>query len=65
MKPRAHLLILLAYVALTPLAFLLGWVNSVAFVSLLSLWALVESRWATLEAARAKAAADVAQDGDQ
>lgn len=32
-----------AYVVLTPVAYLLGWLNSVAFVSLLSIWALVES----------------------
>lgn len=28
---------------LTPVAFWLGWLNSVRFVSLLSIWALVES----------------------
>lgn len=32
-----------AYVILTPVAWKLHWLNSVQFVSLLSIWALVES----------------------
>lgn len=59
---RIHLIVLGVYVALTPIAFLLGWVNSVAFVSGLSLWALVESRLATLEASRTKDALDEHED---
>lgn len=51
---RAHLVVLLAYVALTPVAVFVGWTESVTFVSLLSVWALVESRWATFAAARTK-----------
>ena len=31
------------YVILTPVAFWMGWLRSVTFVSLLSIWALVES----------------------
>ena len=31
------------YIAMTPVAFMAGWLRSVTFVSLLSIWALVES----------------------
>lgn len=34
---------LVAYLVLTPVAFMLGWLESVRFVSLLSIWALVET----------------------
>jgi hypothetical protein len=33
----------LGWLILTPLAWKLGWLNSVSFVSLLSIWALVET----------------------
>ena len=33
-------------------SFLFGWVNSVLYVSFLSLWALVSGHWATWQAAR-------------
>lgn len=33
------------WVGLTPAAYLLGWLDSVTFVSLLSIWALVETSW--------------------
>ena len=36
----------LFWLALTPIAYFTGWVHSVAFVSLLSLWALVETAFA-------------------
>ena len=54
LRTKLHLSALLAYVALTPIAFVAGWMDSVTFVSLLSVWALVESRWATFEASRGK-----------
>ena len=38
------------YVALTPIAFVTGLANSVAFLTALSLWALVLSAGAALEA---------------
>lgn len=38
------------WIALCPPAFLLGWLQSVTFVSLLSLWALVESAYAAYRA---------------
>jgi hypothetical protein len=34
---------LVFYVVLTPVSYLMGWLHSVTFVSLLSLWALIES----------------------
>lgn len=34
---------IIVYIVLTPIAFYLGWLASVSFVSLLSIWALVES----------------------
>jgi hypothetical protein len=37
---------MVAYVILTPVAWWLGWLASVRFVSLLSIWALVESTMA-------------------
>jgi hypothetical protein len=37
----------LVYIALTPVALYFGWLKSVTFVSLLSIWALVESAAAT------------------
>jgi hypothetical protein len=33
-------------------SFVLGWVNSVMYVSFLSLWALVSGHWSTWQAAR-------------
>ena len=33
-------------------SFMFGWVNSVMYVSFLSLWALVSGHWATWQAAR-------------
>lgn len=34
------------WLAITPASYLLGWLNSVVFVSLVSIWALVETAWA-------------------
>jgi hypothetical protein len=44
-----------AWAALVPAGYLLGWLESVAFVSLLSVWALVESAWAAFRAGAEKA----------
>lgn len=38
------------YVALTPIAYFSGWLKSVTFVALLSIWALVESSLAAWRA---------------
>lgn len=35
-------------------SYLLGWLNSVAYVSLLSLWALVETAWAAFRGGQEK-----------
>ena len=35
-----------------PISVLMGWITSVAYVSALSLWALVSGRWAAWRAAR-------------
>jgi hypothetical protein len=40
------------WIAMIPTAFLLGWLNSVVFVSALSLWALVSGHWSAWQAAR-------------
>lgn len=40
---RFNLVRVIAYAVLTPVAYFLGWLNSVTFVALLSIWALVES----------------------
>lgn len=42
------------WIVLCGLAFLMGWLNSVAFVSLLSIWALVETSWAAYRADKNK-----------
>jgi len=40
------------WVAMIPISLALGWLNSVAYVSALSLWALVSGHWAGWQAAR-------------
>lgn len=40
---RFNLLRVVAYVILTPIALYFGWLGSVTFVAILSIWALVES----------------------
>jgi hypothetical protein len=42
----------LFWVAMIPVSFELGWLKSVAYVSALSLWALVAGHWSTWQAAR-------------
>jgi len=60
------------WLAMIPISFLLGWLNSVVYVSALSLWALVSGHWSAWQAARvevkqqaearARAREDVASD---
>lgn len=45
-------------VALIPLSFLTGWVDSTRFVSALSLWALVSGHWSAWQAARVEVKQD-------
>jgi len=49
------------WIAMIPVALMLGWLRSVTFVSALSLWALVSGHWSTWQAARV----EVAQDKEQ
>jgi hypothetical protein len=40
------------WLAMIPTSFALGWLNSVVYVSALSLWALVSGHWSAWQAAR-------------
>ena len=40
------------WVVMIPVSYTLGWLNSVVYVSALSLWALVSGHWAAWQAAR-------------
>lgn len=51
-RPGFHATVLTLYIVLTPVSYLMGWLNSVTFVSLLSVWALVESRFSSFVIAR-------------
>lgn len=44
------------WIAMIPVSYSLGWLNSVAYVSALSLWALVAGHWSTWQAARVEVA---------
>jgi hypothetical protein len=46
----------LFWVAMIPISYELGWLKSVAFVSALSLWALVAGHWSSWQAARVEVA---------
>ena len=48
----------LFWVAMIPISYELGWLKSVAFVSALSLWALVAGHWSSWQAARVEVAQD-------
>lgn len=45
----------LFWVAMIPVSMLLGWLESVVYVSALSLWALVSGHWAAWQGARVEA----------
>jgi hypothetical protein len=49
---KAHGWLTVFWIIVTPLAFLFGWINSVAFISTISLWALVSGHWSAWQAAR-------------
>jgi hypothetical protein len=40
------------WLAMIPISFAMGWLNSVVYVSALSLWALVSGHWSAWQAAR-------------
>jgi hypothetical protein len=44
------------WLAMIPTSYALGWLNSVVYVSALSLWALVSGHWAAWQAARVEVA---------
>jgi hypothetical protein len=44
------------WIVMIPISYALGWLSSVAFVSALSLWALVSGHWAAWQAARVEVA---------
>jgi hypothetical protein len=46
------------WIAMIPISFAMGWLNSVVYVSALSLWALVSGHWSTWQAARVEVAQD-------
>jgi len=47
------------WIAMIPVSIFMGWVTSIAYVSALSLWALVSGHWSAWQAARV----EVAQEG--
>ena len=42
----------IAWIVMIPVSIVLGWIQSVAYVSALSLWALVSGHWSAWQAAR-------------
>ena len=46
------------WLAMIPISFAMGWLNSVVYVSALSLWALVSGHWSAWQAARVEVAQD-------
>jgi hypothetical protein len=46
------------WIAMIPASYPAGWLNSVVYVSALSLWALVSGHWAAWQAARVEVAQD-------
>jgi hypothetical protein len=46
----------IAWIAMIPISYAMGWLNSVVYVSALSLWALVSGHWAAWQAARVEVA---------
>ena len=48
----------LFWVAMIPVSYELGWLKSVAYVSALSLWALVAGHWSSWQAARVEVKQD-------
>ncbi|MFN8029090.1 MAG: hypothetical protein U0Q10_01855 [Dermatophilaceae bacterium] len=46
----------LFWIAMIPISMAMGWLNSVVYVSALSLWALVSGHWSAWQAARVEVA---------
>lgn len=49
---RVHGWLTILWIAMIPISMFFGWLNSVAYVSALSLWALVSGHWSAWQAAR-------------
>ena len=50
------------WVAMIPVSMAMGWLNSVVYVSALSLWALVSGHWSAWQAARVEVKQEEAQE---
>src|SRR3954467_11391930 len=48
----------IAWIAMIPVSIAFGWLNSVVYVSALSLWALVSGHWSAWQAARVEVKQD-------
>jgi hypothetical protein len=53
------------WLVMIPVSYELGWLKSVAYVSALSLWALVSGHWAAWQAARGEVAQQQQIDADE
>lgn len=54
----------LLWIVMIPVSFFTGWIQSVTYVSVLSLWALVSGHWAAWQAARVEVRQEeIANDG--
>lgn len=50
------------WVAMIPISIITGWISSVTYVAVLSLWALVSGHWAAWQAARVEVAQQLEQE---
>lgn len=55
---RANGWLTVFWVGMIPVSLFMGWLKSVAYVSALSLWALVSGHWAAWQAARVEVKQD-------
>lgn len=49
------------WIIMIPISVYTGWINSTAYVSALSLWALVSGHWSAWQAARVEVKQDIAE----
>jgi len=52
----------IAWILMIPVSIATGWIHSVAYISALSLWALVSGHWSAWQAARVEVAQQREQD---
>ena len=52
----------IAWILMIPISIATGWIHSVAYISALSLWALVSGHWSAWQAARVEVAQQREQD---